>query len=705
MLDRKPAYIALFPYANNQVAGTGFTIREGLLITCAHVVRDALGLGPLTPVDPPSQPITVRFPHHDDKADYKAVVMPDGWFPGSSSDISIGPLRDIAVLTPARGERPFPPGKSFVPDEWQGEAICYGFPSKREGILARKIHGHIDETVGIDDWLNFVPLERDANTQSVIVGMSGSPLTPQGLASFGGMLPANFRDDKLIIRVIPGEVLNKAVAKALSISLATPALRELAKLDRLAQIQQETMEGWQAAAEASSLPAPEVVLRSSTELLEAARLKANHLPESFPFRYLERRLAKLEKLTKQNWPPEAEKTGEFVVDLAEFITLLTSLPNDLSETIDACGLTGQALGRILENIEQSGDALYRKISDAPWPSRAAAKVREHAEGVIETAKPLQNEQSYRASAETIEEHAGTILDETYRNPPHWTRMAGSVSEIGKASQTLKSLGAFPDISASASALKQALCQASDAAIAALQPFQRFKELRFAPEMIIVPAGTFMMGSPEDEVERDDDEGPQHRVTIPKPFAVGRYPVTNTEWAVFCEETGRSKPDIAPERNRHPVANVSWDDAKAYIDWLNGYIGGGHYRLLSEAEWEYCCRARTQTRYSFGDEFREDRANNGGGTTEVGSYPANDFGLYDMHGNVWEWCEDVWHESYDGAPDDGSAWLSGSQSGLRVRRGGSWSDYPRDLRSAYRFRISSDYRLDDIGFRLSRTLNP
>jgi formylglycine-generating enzyme required for sulfatase activity len=244
----------------------------------------------------------------------------------------------------------------------------------------------------------------------------------------------------------------------------------------------------------------------------------------------------------------------------------------------------------------------------------------------------------------------------------------------------------------------------------LPNFAVFSDTPFAPELVALPAGEFLMGSPESDSEASSSERPQHRVTIGTRFALGRYPVTFEEYDQFCAATKRKKPeDQGWGRGKMPVINVSWRDAVAYCEWLTKETGQP-YRLPSEAEWEYACRAGKTTRYSFGDAITEKDANFGenvGKTTEVGAYPANPWGLSDMHGNVWEWVEDVWHDSYEGAPSDGAAWTEGegkNSSPYRVVRGGSWINSPRDLRSAIRGRVEPDYRNYDAGFRVSRTLD-
>ena len=242
----------------------------------------------------------------------------------------------------------------------------------------------------------------------------------------------------------------------------------------------------------------------------------------------------------------------------------------------------------------------------------------------------------------------------------------------------------------------------------------FRDCQECPEMVPVPAGSFMMGSPSGEKGRSGDEGPRHRVTISKPFAVGKYEVTFAEWdaCVAAGNCGGHRLVAHWGRGRRPVINVSWRNAQTYVKWLSKKTGK-RYRLLSEAEWEYAARAGTTTRYSWGDDIGYNRANcNGCGsrwddkkTAPVGSFPANAFGLHDAHGNVWEWVADCWIENYIGAPSDGSVWANGDCRGKHVLRGGSWLDKPRNLRSAKRKRNWPYDQYYEIGFRVARTLGP
>ena len=230
---------------------------------------------------------------------------------------------------------------------------------------------------------------------------------------------------------------------------------------------------------------------------------------------------------------------------------------------------------------------------------------------------------------------------------------------------------------------------------ALKPKDTFKECANCPEMVVVPAGSFTRGSPTSEPGHSADEGPQHTVTIARPFAVGRFAVTFDEWDACAADGGCNgyKPsDEGWGRGRRPVINVSWDDAKAYVAWLSKKTGKS-YRLLSGAEYEYATRAGTQTAYPWGNAIGTNNANchacgsqwDARQTAPVGSFAANGFGLYDMVGNVREWTEDCYHDRYLGAPTDGSAWIEGADCARRVVRGGSWLLAPAFLRSATRFR--------------------
>jgi formylglycine-generating enzyme required for sulfatase activity len=264
--------------------------------------------------------------------------------------------------------------------------------------------------------------------------------------------------------------------------------------------------------------------------------------------------------------------------------------------------------------------------------------------------------------------------------------------------------------------------------ARLPDLAEFREAPFAPEMVVIPAGEFLMGSDNSDGEAYPDEkmpdGKKRKMVIPERFALGKYPVTFEEYDLFCAAEKRKPPPDQRGwgRDRRPVINVSWDEANAYADWLNERLGVEAYGLPSEAQWEYTCRAGTNTRYWWGDDWDPTRANGaqlfeGARTSPVGHYGdkgENPFHLSDMIGNVWEWCADSWTEQLKDLPPDGRPY--GPQrtrarnqqnhegnSSRRALRGGSWFSNPRILRSAVRNGGGPGIRGDFVGFRLSRTL--
>jgi formylglycine-generating enzyme required for sulfatase activity len=217
-------------------------------------------------------------------------------------------------------------------------------------------------------------------------------------------------------------------------------------------------------------------------------------------------------------------------------------------------------------------------------------------------------------------------------------------------------------------------------------------------MVVIPAGRFLMGSPASEPGRDDVEGPQRWVDVPR-FAMGKFEVTQGQWQAVM---GSNPSRFSNCGMNCPVENVSWNDVQEFVRRLSQRTGQ-NYRLPSEAEWEYAARAGTATAYFWGDGFDDQRANSGSSTTvAVGRYPANAFGLHDMHGNVWEWVEDVWHNNYTGAPSDGSARITGGNQAQRVLRGGSWFNSQQILRSANRLRFAPNNGFYGTGVRIART---
>ena len=251
----------------------------------------------------------------------------------------------------------------------------------------------------------------------------------------------------------------------------------------------------------------------------------------------------------------------------------------------------------------------------------------------------------------------------------------------------------------------------------------FRIAELLPEMVVIPGGSFRMGDLSDAGRAS--ERPAHLVTISS-FKLARHEVTFAQWDACVAEGscgGWWRSDVGWGRRNRPVFNISWNEVQAYIDWLNARAEG-NYRLPTEAEWEYAARAGSTTKYHVGDdesqlclyanhadlstdyEWRNLACSDGVGkrTAEVGQFQPNNFGLYDMHGNVWEWTQDCWHENYTGAPGDGSAWANGGDCKQRVVRGGAWYSFPIGLRSAARKPLSRWVRFNGgVGFRLAQDM--
>jgi formylglycine-generating enzyme required for sulfatase activity len=260
---------------------------------------------------------------------------------------------------------------------------------------------------------------------------------------------------------------------------------------------------------------------------------------------------------------------------------------------------------------------------------------------------------------------------------------------------------------------------------ALRPSDHFKECEHCPEMVVVPAGQFIMGATENDAASTPDERPQHTVNFTQAFGVGRFAVTLSEWdaCVAAKGCGYRPSDQGWGRGTQPVIDILWDDAKEYVAWLSRTTGRT-YRLLSESEREYVARAGTTTAYWWGDAFEPAQANcdsgnpllfsastgdlqqpiSGTRTVPVQSFAPNPWGLYQVHGNVYDWVEDCWHENYDGAPSDGSAWISGNCHG-HVLRGGAFSRNMQTARSAARLWSGSSNRIIYMSLRVARTLGP
>ena len=235
------------------------------------------------------------------------------------------------------------------------------------------------------------------------------------------------------------------------------------------------------------------------------------------------------------------------------------------------------------------------------------------------------------------------------------------------------------------------------------------------DLIGIPGGKFLMGSPETELEREKEESPQHRVSI-RPFLLGKYPVTQAQWQAVMDTNPSKFADADVAQSKKPVERVSWIDCTLFCERLSQIIGR-EFRLPTEAEWEYACRGKTTTPFHFGTTIGTTLANYNGEdvygsgfegenrreTTDVDAFAPNIFGLYDLHGNVAEWCADSWHDSYYDAPTDGSAWTTNNPQDMRVLRGGSWLHLPGSCRSAQRIKSEPKNKSDAFGFRIAASI--
>jgi formylglycine-generating enzyme required for sulfatase activity len=292
-------------------------------------------------------------------------------------------------------------------------------------------------------------------------------------------------------------------------------------------------------------------------------------------------------------------------------------------------------------------------------------------------------------------------------PPGLSQTSPQSTSAPSLSSLIVTDGAIPDIR-----LPRPLSRNEEAA---LRPMDRFRECIHCPEMVVVPAGNFTMGASATESGSTPDERPQHQVIFAHPFAVGRSPVTFDEWNTCVSAGGcrYSPSDRNAAAGTQPVTNILWDDAKEYVYWLSRTTGRT-YRLLSEAEREYVTRAGTTTAFWWGDSFTplEARASGkdphpvveagGRKTVPIPSFAVNPWGLYGVHGPVYDWVEDCWNDSYDGAPSDGSAWLTGNCS-ARILRGGAFSRSEQTRRSAARIWSGPPNRLAYMSIRVARSL--
>ena len=366
-------------------------------------------------------------------------------------------------------------------------------------------------------------------------------------------------------------------------------------------------------------------------------------------------------------------------------------------------------------------ALALLVFLASAPASAQLPPAIEADRLLVRAEREIQEGDYAAAAAALEEIVELQTEHGLEAPEaFWFQRAQVAQEAGYHERALESAARYIENAGAEAEHHGAALELLGAAEDAKELAEASETLsRYASnlEMVVIPAGSFRMGCVSG-LNCGRDEKPAHEVNI-QSFALSKHEVTFDDWDACVRGGGCNgyRPDDQGwGRGKRPVINVSWEDAQSFVAWLSR-VTGGDYRLPTEAEWEYAARAGTQEKYSWGNEIGRNRANCGGcgsawdynWTAPVGSFAPNAFGLYDMHGNVQEWVEDCWNDSYLGAPVDGSAWLSGACDrfwrGGRVMRGGSYDNIPRNVRSANREREFPDVRWIEEGFRVARTLTP
>ncbi|MEO5376100.1 MAG: SUMF1/EgtB/PvdO family nonheme iron enzyme [Alphaproteobacteria bacterium] len=674
------AAVAQILYPSGHSAGTALLLLNGFVATCAHVVRGVTKLERGS-VPPETTRVHLRFPSaaHVAKRQepYVARLARGGW----------RPEWDLAILR-IEGELPFHDGwrlDGALTNEMALDVDCFGFgkTSKPDGATAEcRI-----PTMSIIDFEARL-LRRGENEEMFVEsGFSGGPVYVHGTQQVIGLLRRGneqVQNNRNVARLILARYVNEAFVTAYNTDMAE---------------QGQSAENTLAPAFAAARQGVDTLSRHSNMLRQIPEALQDHLSD-------------LEEAVTN--PARIEEACECLAGLER--QWRKARERDLDVHFHAFGL--DQLSTMLATV-------------VPKLKETAARIAPEAKGDVvpndwDVDKPPPHVQDFRKLLDLIAQRKAVLSALPESQPRN--------EALAVLARLKKILYDDPLALAAVDAVRVDLerfdrdvfavliceCQMLLARYVTRLPDGAVFRDRLAdgtpgPEMVAIPAGRFMMGSPEDEKGRFASEGPRHEVTIGYRFALGRYAVTFEEYDRFVAATGGREPsDHGWGRGRRPVIDVSWEDAQAYARWLSVETGQS-YRLPSEAEWEYACRAGTTTPFHTGETISTSQANFDGNftyvtgakgeyrrqTMPVGSFPPNAFGLYDMHGNVWEWVEDVWHENYTGAPVDGSARTTNG-SNFRVNRGGSWNYYPRSLRSAYRDGSSADLRSNLLGFRLART---
>ncbi len=678
--------------------GTGVLGLAGLAVTCSHVIRQALGLENMPSAAPIiNGRVKVDFPFLELKDKFDVEVAAGGWGPEDGWVLK----NDIAVLKLVQ-EPPLGMGYQFRSNRADVpiETSIYGFT--REDLTGTEVVGTLKPVLNP---LGLQVLDTEDSAFAASHGFSGGAIFPTdlkyGVLNAQGILIGNndkhplLKDgqDKRIVYIIPAERIAQQITKVQCTQIEIGEISEK---------------------------------ESSIELIRMSRAGVRNLAQNdndagYFAEAVEDWLDDLEDLVTEEKEPPVERLETLVHYLEQHKQIASENDYNRHLTLLPLGNLCPKLSDLIQNItdenSEGRETLLIENDLRNCPQEYADKMQALRIEIRERLTWLKN------NSLQLDEDKKEQAKATLRKLLHETGMPNiNLIVLDNIRRTLQELDRtiFDELIMFSQLLLGKHAHR-------LKPGMVFRDTPDSPEMVMVPPGEFMMGSPEGEEGRTEAEGPQHKVTISKTLAVAIYTVTLGDFEKFVKETGYQVPNRAytyendkweerddrffrnpgfEQAENNPVVCVNWNDAQAYINWLNGKTGK-QYSLLSEAEWEYSCRAGKDTHYWWGNDITQDLANysrNIGKTVPVDHYKPNPWGLYQMHGNIWEWCQDKWHGNYEGAPVDGSAWISSSANevGGRVLRGGSWSIIPLCLRSAYRYVNQPTDRVSVVGFRISRT---
>lgn len=709
-ISRHIARILRVTATGKTLAGTGYVAPFGHLATCAHVVAFALTGSNETGPEPPQGELLFELLGEDGTIiEFRAICEAECWGPAREKNHP-KTAGDYALLRILQHSTATPPeGLDAMPCTSTRQVWGFGFPNEGAHAspeMGSEAEGRLSPCARRDGLTQFHQLE--AHHPFVAPGFSGAPLfalDAQGLP---------------IDRVIGINVARNPHATGTAFMLGSWGIESLHRSLHKTVI--KAMAGHSffgqfidhdiAAIQEHDPPRRDAsTILAQVEQFRMAEMRSrNCLPEPYGTGLLGELAEDINAAFARGTPPDAEVIGGMAADLLRFLAVQDR--SDDAEQ-DALAAMREVVREMLGAVQPPKEISARLASGGSageWPSGLVATLRNAANNLITASDAAIDVNPADVAPARVNAEARTIRRLTRELRPDWPRLSLSGMRIREASEA-----SGAPLREEAAGLLAALRNAAQSRVLATPQFGSFRELPFAPEMVVLPTGEFWMGSTPEEQERFElreawrkEESPRHLVRIEQRFALARYPVTFDEYDTFCDMSGLEKPDDEKwGRGRRPVINVSHDDAMKYCGWLSEQTGAV-YRLPSEAEWEYACRSDTETAYSWGEEWDPLRANGSEGgpgqTTEVGSYAPNPWSLCDLHGNLWEWCADGYEGNYD-APRSQAAFIAPDSGSLRVLRGGSWNYYPRVLRSAGRVRDEPGIRSWVIGFRLARTLTP